>query len=162
MRSDLVVVPTPDLDDDLRINSIAKPLHQLALIAEHPVEGLVGAVLPRLSGLYQRRFDVLLGEPIRNRAGEEFRPFIRAQIPPSAMDADQLGEHLLVPCAADAAAQVDRQRLARVFVDHGEAFELLTVGAGVEDEVVCPHLPRTGWRQRTRTRAGDSPPRRKR
>jgi len=48
MRSDLVVVPPPALDDDLRINSIAKPLYRQALIAELPVEGLVRAVLPRL------------------------------------------------------------------------------------------------------------------
>ena len=51
MGSHLVVVPSPALDHDLRINSIAKPLHRKTLIAEFAVERLIGAVLPGLSGL---------------------------------------------------------------------------------------------------------------
>ena len=50
MRSDLVVVLAPALDHDLRIDSIAKPLHRQALVAKLAVEGLVGAVLPGLPG----------------------------------------------------------------------------------------------------------------
>jgi len=67
MRSDLVVVTPPALDYDLRINSIAKPLHRRALVAEFPVEGLVRPVLPRLPWFDQRRFDLLLSEPLENR-----------------------------------------------------------------------------------------------
>lgn len=42
----LVLVPPPVLDDDLRIDAIAKPLHRQTIIAELAVEGLVGTVLP--------------------------------------------------------------------------------------------------------------------
>ena len=58
MGSDLVEVPSPGLDHDLRINSVAKPLHRQALVAELAVEGLVHAVLPRLSRIDRRSVDV--------------------------------------------------------------------------------------------------------
>ena len=68
MRPDLVVVPTPVLDHDLRIDTITKPLHRQALVAELAVEGFVGAVLPRLARVDQRRLDLLVSEPAQNRA----------------------------------------------------------------------------------------------
>ena len=50
MRPDLVVVPAPRFDADLRVQAIAKPLQRQVLVAELPVERFVGAVLPGLPG----------------------------------------------------------------------------------------------------------------
>ena len=47
MRSDLVVVPPPLLDADLRIDAITKPLQAQVLVAELAVERFVGRILPR-------------------------------------------------------------------------------------------------------------------
>ena len=48
MRPDLVVVPAPGFDADLGVSAIAEPQQREVLVAQLPVEGLVGAVLPRL------------------------------------------------------------------------------------------------------------------
>src|SRR6185437_14383002 len=101
MWSDLVVVSAPALYDDLRVDSVAKPLHRQALIAELPVEGLVGAVLPGLAWLDQRRFDLFRDQPPQDSAGEEFRTVVRSQVLRSAVHADELGEHFLHSSAAD-------------------------------------------------------------
>jgi hypothetical protein len=59
MRSNRVVMSTPRLDGDLRIDSVSEPLRRQALIAEFVVEGLIGSVLPRLSWLNERGVDIL-------------------------------------------------------------------------------------------------------
>jgi hypothetical protein len=63
MRSDEVVVRSPGLDDGHRLASAAEPFEGETLVAELPVEALVGAVLPGLPQIDVRRLDVRLGEP---------------------------------------------------------------------------------------------------
>ena len=48
----------------------------------------------------------------------------------------------------DAARHINRETLAGVLIDHREAFQRLPVGAGIEDEVIGPHLIRATCRQR--------------
>lgn len=50
VRSHLVVVAAPLLDDHARLEPGAKPLQAQALVAQAAVEALVGAVLPGLPG----------------------------------------------------------------------------------------------------------------
>lgn len=70
------------------------------------------------------------------------------------MKTDQLREHFDDPTRADRARHIDRQAFAREFIDDRQALQLLTIGTGVEDEVVSPNLPgckrrlRPGARQR--------------
>lgn len=101
MRPDLVVVLTPALDHDLRIDSIAKPLHRQALIAELAVEGLVRAVLPWLARIDERRFDVLAREPSQDRAGQELRAVVGSQ-------------YLGAPCPLMSLASTSITRLLRI------------------------------------------------
>jgi hypothetical protein len=68
--------------------------------------------------------------------------------------ADQLGKHLDDSAGTDAAGDIDSQAFARKLVDHRQAFELLAIGAGVEDEIVCPDLICRQRRQRLRAVAG--------
>ena len=63
MRSDLVVVPPPGLDDDLRLGSAAEPFEAQAFVAELAVEALRNTILPGLAGLDQRRADPLTHDP---------------------------------------------------------------------------------------------------
>lgn len=56
------------------------------------------------------------------------------------MLADQPAQHIDDPCGADRAGHVDGQVLAGVFVDDRQAFELLGVGTGIEDEIIGPDL----------------------
>ena len=66
MRSNLVVMPTPCFDDDLRIDPVSEPLHRKTFVAELAVERFVGSVLPRLAGFDECRIDLLLGQPFQN------------------------------------------------------------------------------------------------
>src|SRR5215475_387563 len=59
MRTHLVVVPPPRLDDHLRLGTRTKPFEAQALVAELAVEALRDAILPRLAGLDQCGADAL-------------------------------------------------------------------------------------------------------
>src|SRR5215203_2698831 len=80
MRADFVVVSPPRLDTDLRIRAVAEPLQREMLVAELPVERFVGAVLPRLARVNERRFDLRRLEPPENRPSDELRSVVGAQI----------------------------------------------------------------------------------
>ena len=49
MGPHLVVVPPPLLDADAGIDGVAEPLQAEALVAELPIEGFVGGILPGLT-----------------------------------------------------------------------------------------------------------------
>jgi hypothetical protein len=51
MRSYLLVVAAPLLDDHAHLGSIAELFHVQTLVSQASVEALVGAVLPRLAGI---------------------------------------------------------------------------------------------------------------
>ena len=67
MRPDLVVVAPPLFRPDLGVDAIAKPLQRQELVAELAVERFVGAILPWLSRIDQRRLDAGLVQPPQDR-----------------------------------------------------------------------------------------------
>lgn len=75
------------------------------------------------------------------------------------METDQAGEYSDDAPRADRAGDVDRQTLMREFVDDRQAFDLLPVGTGIEDEIVGPDVMGGAWRQRAGSRGGDAPAR---
>ncbi len=140
----------PSVDDDLRFAARAEPFDAQAFVAQLAVETL-GTVLPRFAGIDQRHLDVRLDDPPEDRLADELRAVIGAQEPRGAALAHEHCEHINDALGADAAGDVDREALARVLVDDRLALDLLAVGAGIEDEVVCPDAVRREGRQRTWT-----------
>ena len=67
MRPDLVEVTPPLFDSHLRLDSIPEPLQAQALVSKFPIERFVGPILPRLSGVNERRFDLCLLQPAQDR-----------------------------------------------------------------------------------------------
>src|SRR4051812_31758107 len=63
MRTHLVIVPPPCLDDHLRFGTRAEPFEPEAFIAELAVEAFGDAVLPGLARLDQRGADPLRNDP---------------------------------------------------------------------------------------------------
>jgi hypothetical protein len=55
MRSYCVVETPPLLDDVRRVDPMSKPFQAQPLIPELAVERFVGAILPRLPGIIERR-----------------------------------------------------------------------------------------------------------
>ncbi len=153
MGPNLVVHPSPILDCDLRIDSVHKPLHPEALVSKLSVEALVRAVLPRLSRIDRRSVDAGVLKSAKHRSRHELGSVVGPEILRPSAHADPLREHLDDSSGPKAPSDVDRQALARELVDHREALELLTVGAGVEYEVVRPHLVCTGCRNGPRSPA---------
>src|SRR5262245_2238950 len=78
MRTHLVVVAPPSLDDHLRLDARTKPFEAQALVAELAVEALRDAILPRLAGLDQRRTDALRDDPGQQGFGDELRSVVAA------------------------------------------------------------------------------------
>src|SRR3954468_18724660 len=127
------------------------------LVAELPVERFVGAILPGLPGIDERRLDLRL-EPAKDRARDELRAVVGPEVAGRAMHAHELREHLDHPAGADAARHVDGQALARELVDDRQTLQRPPIGARVEYEIVRPHVIEPGQRERPRTTRGGPPP----
>ena len=91
-----------------------------------------------LPGSIRAVLDAGLCQPLEDRQADELRPVVRAQEERRAVHADEPRQHLDHALGADRAGHVDGQTLPGELVDDRQAFELLAVGAGVEDEVVGP------------------------
>ena len=70
----------PSLDADLGVEAIPKPLQGEKLVAQFAVERLVGAILPWLPRIDERRLDGGRLEPAQDGTGHELRPVVRPQI----------------------------------------------------------------------------------
>ena len=79
MRSDCIVMLTPDLDAHLRLVTTAKPVQAQALVAEATIEALVGAVPTRLPRVDQRGLDAGDLKPLEDCLADELGAVIRAQ-----------------------------------------------------------------------------------
>src|SRR5690606_33183403 len=123
------------------------------------VEALVGAVLLGLARIAEHAVDSRVGEPAQDRVRDELRAVVALESMRRTVDGDQLGEHIDNTRRADTPGDVDRERLARVLVDHRQALELLAVRARVEDEVVRPDLIRRRWRDWLRPSGSSTPSR---
>jgi hypothetical protein len=64
VRALRVVVLAPCLDDDLGFASGTEPLDAQTFIAELAVEGLVGAILPRLAGIDDGGLDASVAQSL--------------------------------------------------------------------------------------------------
>src|SRR5206468_7847456 len=107
--------------------------------------------LPGFAWVDQGGVDLGVGEPQQDPVTNEFGAVVRTQEQRRTMYADQAGEHVNDAGGTDTTRHIDGEALAGEFVNHGETFELLAVGAGVVDEIVSPHLIRTGRWQWTRS-----------
>ena len=74
MRTDLVEVPPPLFDQNLRLGARTKPFEAQTLVAELAVEALRDAILPRLAGFDQCHTDALRDDPRQQGLGHELRP----------------------------------------------------------------------------------------
>jgi hypothetical protein len=117
MRADLVVVTAPLGEAHFRLNPVPKPLQAEILVAQLPVEGFVGRILPRLAGVNQRRFDLRGVQPAQDGSSDKLRPVVRAQVRWGPVHADEPGQDLDDTRGPDAARDVDRQALARELID---------------------------------------------
>lgn len=95
MGTDGVVILSPGLDQDLGLGTGAEPFDAQAFVAELAVEGLVGTVLPRLARLVKGRVDAVVGHPLQERATDELRAVVGAQVGRRTMQADQAGKNVI-------------------------------------------------------------------
>ena len=140
MRADLVVVPPPLGDAHFRFDPVPKPLPAEILVAELPVEGFIGRMLPRLARVNQGRFDLRGVQPAQDGGGDKLRPIVRTQVRRGPVHADELGQDLDHTRGPDAPGDVDRQALACELIDNRQTLEALAVGAVIEHEVVGPDV----------------------
>ena len=80
MRTNLVVVPAPGFDDDLGLGARQEPLQAQALVTELAVEAFAHPVLPGLAGVDQGGLDLLVGDPLQQRLGNELRALVGSQV----------------------------------------------------------------------------------
>ena len=98
-----------------------------------------------------RRADVALLKPVEDGVAHELRTVVGSQEGWRTVDRDQLGQDVDDASGSDGPGDIDRQGFVGVFVDNGQALDLLSIGAGVEDEVVGPDVVGSPWRVGTST-----------
>ena len=151
-----VVMPAPRLNENAGFAATAEPLEAQTFVSEFAIEGFVRAVLPRLARIDHRGVDAIFGEPLQNRLAHKLGTTVGAQIGWGAVEADQAREYVNHAPRADRPSNVDSQALMGEFVDDRQAFNLLPVGTGIEDEIVGPDMIGGAWRQRAGSRGGDA------
>ena len=131
MWTNVIEVTAPMFDDDAGFDAVAKPLDGQTFVSELAIEAFIGAVLPGFAGIDERGFDVRVGEPLEKCVADEFRTIVRAQVARRPVRGDQTRENFDDATRADGARHIDGQALPGKLVDHGQAFELLSVGSAV-------------------------------
>lgn len=111
MRPDGVVVHPLSLDHHLRFGAVAESLDAQALVAELPVEALVVAVLPWLTGIDVGGTNIRLCQPAQDGSADELRAVVGAHIPGSTSFAHELGECLDDAFGANGPTDVDGEAL---------------------------------------------------
>ena len=76
MRSGVVVLSEPVIDDDLRLLGRREPLRIENLSAQRAIEPLVVSVLPGRSGIDTDWLDTNSSKPCLHRLGSELRPVV--------------------------------------------------------------------------------------
>ena len=77
MRPYIVEVAPPGLDHDAGFCVRAEPFDTQAFVTKSAIEALVGAVLPGLPGIDERRANLRFGSPPQNRMADELWPVVR-------------------------------------------------------------------------------------
>ena len=134
-----VVVAPPRLDDHTRLPARSEPFQGQAFVAKLAIEALVGAVLPRLTGIAQRSGDARLGDPLEDGVADELRTIVRTHKQRRAVLTHEAREYLDDPLRANGTGHINCQAFTGVLVHHRQAFDLAAIGSDVKDEVVGPH-----------------------
>ena len=92
MRSDLVVVSSPSLDQHFRLLQRVKDFRVEQLVSEPAVEGLVVAILPRNAGLDEQRLHPDAPEPLPDGPGRELRAVVRPDVIGCPPVREQIGQ----------------------------------------------------------------------
>jgi len=151
MRPNGIVVPPPFLDHNPCLGPTPESFHRQALVSKFAIKTLVQTVLPWLTRFNQRQLQRFPGCPFEQRLRHELRTVVRAKTQRGSAFADQARQHLDNPTRPAAACNVYSQTLPRMFIHHGQAFDLLTICIGVVDKVVSPQFVCTHWQLWSRT-----------
>lgn len=136
----LIVVAAPSGEGDPRFRAAHEELAVQAFLAQLAVERLHAAILPRAAGLDEAQARAGAMCPAHQRDADEFRAIVRPHVGRSralAHDAVEDPHHVR---AAQRRRDLERQALARVFVEHAEHLDPPPVDRAVVQEVDRPHV----------------------
>src|SRR5678816_991755 len=102
MRPNIVVVPSPLLDESRGLDAVAKPVQREALVAEGAVEALVRSVLPGLARVDERRVEALVQSPREDGLRHELGPIVGAEVRRDPALAHEARQHVDDAPRADA------------------------------------------------------------
>ncbi len=141
-----IVMTSPGSDENACFGAAAEPLEAQTFVAKPTVEAFIGSVLPGLSRIDERRTDLLVGKPLGDSLADELRAIVGANKCRCSSITDLACEDLDHVLRTDAAGDLDCQALAGELIDQRQAFELLSVGAGIEQKIDRPDRIRAAGR----------------
>src|SRR5690606_30788954 len=140
VRAPGVVVLTPALNDDPGLGEAVEQLAIQKLVAEPGVEALAIAVLPRASGLYERRLRADRCDPLPHRPGDELRTIVGTNMPRHAAQDEEVGQDVDDVGGFELPVDPDRNAFPGELIDDVQHPELPAVVGAILDEVVGPDM----------------------
>lgn len=87
-----------------------------------------------------RGLDARAEDPLEDGAGNELRTVVATHVARCAVHTDELAQDFDDTPTAYRSSNIDGQAFPRELVHDRQTLELLTVGTGVVDEVICPDV----------------------
>src|ERR1044072_917303 len=140
MRAHRVVVPSPALDDDLRLAQRVEDLAIEQLVAQPGIERLHVPVLPRRAGFDIGGLGAEGRDPGPHRPGHELWSGVGADVPRYPAQDEQVREHVDNVGSLELARHPDGEALVGEFVDDVEHAIFPAIVGAVLDKVVGPHV----------------------
>jgi len=140
VRPRRVVVVPPPLDQHPRLQQRREDLSFEQLVTQLPVEALDVPVLPGRARLDVQRLYADLPEPSTHRLGRKLRTIVRSDMSGHAPGRHQPCQPFQDVIAPELSADIDRQALACVLIDHGEHPKGTPFTRPSLHEVVAPHV----------------------
>lgn len=140
MRADVIVLPEPAIDDDLGLFGGGELSRVEDLAAQGAVEALVVSILPGRTGVDPNGLHANALKPGPESLSGELRPVVNSQVTRFAVTQDEPVEDLQSIASGHPGANLHRQRLAGVLVEHGQHLVGAAVTQLVVDEADAPNM----------------------
>lgn len=142
MRTAMVVLQSRLLAQHLRLSQTGEQFTLQQFIAHAAVEAFDVTILPRTAWLDVQRAHLRDPQPRSDRAGDELRAIVRANMLPFPADQEQLLEHIDHIAARKRSPHLQRQALTRELIHDAQELERPPILRPVMNKIPRPDMIR--------------------
>lgn len=144
VRPLVIVVVAKRADPDACFSHRGEDMQVQALVTHRAIETLILAILPGLARLDILCLHATLCQPSLHGCRHKLCPIVAAQMRGRAMQRNQHREHTDHALGRRCHGHIQRQSLAREFVDHGQDSQRGIIGQGILHKITGPDMAHIG------------------